>query len=94
AFKWILKAIKAQSKISLAELDLLFEADYGDYIRAVWPVRGVTRTDLDPLITEYATKNFKETLAEAVSWHLVGLKLPKEVVNLVEKTLSYVKSNH
>ncbi|MDN3040720.1 hypothetical protein P2L35_13550, partial [Enterococcus faecium] len=94
AFKWILKAIKAQSKISLAELDLLFEADYGDDIRAVWPVRGVTRTDLDPLITEYATKNFKETLAEAVSWHLVGLKLPKEVVNLVEKTLSYVKSNH
>ncbi|QBX06643.1 peptidase [Burkholderia phage BcepSaruman] len=93
ALKWILKAIKTNHKISLSEIDLLFAADYADDIRAIWPQR-VSRVDLEPLVTEYALKNYKELIAESIAWYLSGLQLPKDVTKLVEKTLAYVKANH
>jgi hypothetical protein len=92
AFKWIVKAIQQQHKLSLKEIDLLFEADYKDDIREIWPTRGLTSSDLDPVVSEYATKNVRELFAEAVSFHLTGVQIPKAAINLVEKSLSYARS--
>lgn len=94
ALKWILKHIKQQHKLSIKELDVLFEAGFKDDIRDVWPVSGVSMNDLQPLVTEYATKNFRELFAESVSLHLTGVQLPKSVVSLVEKSLSHVRTQN
>jgi hypothetical protein len=93
-FKAIIKAIRTQHKISLKELDLLFEADFRDDIRTVWPTRGLSNTNFEPLVSEYGLTKVSELMAEAISYHLCGKVLPKEVVALVEKTLSYARANH
>jgi hypothetical protein len=45
------------------------------------------------VISEYATKNFRETIAESIAFHLTGTALPKSVVKLTERTLSLAKAN-
>jgi hypothetical protein len=94
AFKWIVKAIQQQHKISIKELDLLFDAEFKDDIKALWPISGVSKSDLEPVVSEYATKNVRELFADSVSFYLIGKSLPKTVTALVEKTLSYARSNH
>jgi hypothetical protein len=94
AYKLILRQINRDYSLSPKELDLLFEAEYHDDIRAVWPTKGVSKKDLAPLVTEYATKHVKELIAESIAYRLSGKKLPKEVEALVDKTFSYAKSNH
>jgi len=93
AFKWVLRTISQINALSIKELDILFEADAKDDIRKIWPVRNIHRKDLAPVISEYATKNYRETIAEAVSFVMVGKKLPEPIVKLVEKTISYAKTN-
>ena len=90
-YQWILRMIGAYHSISPIELDKLVLADMRDEIENVWPKYSVKKKELAPVISEYATKNFKETFAEAVSLHLTGSKLPKNVVKLTEKSLSYIK---
>lgn len=92
AFKWIIRHISQTHGITMHELDLLFEGDEREEIRALWPTRTIQRKELDPVISEYATKNFRETIAEAFALHLTGTQLPKAVIKLVERTISYAKA--
>ena len=94
AYKLILRQISRDYSLSPKELDLLFEAEYYDDIRALWPTRGISKKDLAPVVTEYATKHVKELIAESVAYRLSGKKLPKDVEALVDKTFSYAKANH
>lgn len=93
AFKWIIRTIGQVSALSIKELDILFEADMKDDIRNIWPVRNIAHKELAPVISEYATKNHRECFAEAVSFMMVGKKLPEAIVKLIEKTLSHAKIN-
>lgn len=93
-YKLILKNIQQNHSISVKELDLLFEADYRDDIRAVWPTRGIAKKDLAPVISEYSLKAWTETFAEAIAYRLTGKQLPKEVEALVDRTFSFARSNH
>jgi hypothetical protein len=93
-YKLILKSIQQNHSISVKELDLLFEADYRDDIRAVWPTRGISKKDLAPVVSEYALRAWYELFAESVAFRLSGKKLPKEVESLVDRTFSYARSNH
>jgi hypothetical protein len=93
-YKLILKNIQQNHQISVKELDLLFEADYRDDIRSVWPTRGIAKKDLAPVVSEYALTKWTELVAESVAYRLTGKKLPKEVEALVDKTFSYARSNH
>ena len=92
-YKWILRTISQNHSLSVKELDLLFEAEYFDDIRAVWPTRGVSKKDLAPIVTEYATKHVKELIAESIAFRLVGKQLPKNIEALVDKTFSYARAN-
>jgi hypothetical protein len=92
AFKWILKVIRTQHKLSIKELDTLFAAEFFDDIQDVWPEK-VTMNDLNPLVTEYATKNYRELFAESFAYYMTGKSLPKAVTALLEKSISYAKSN-
>lgn len=89
----ILKFIKREHGVSVKELDILFEADYKDEIRGVWPVNGLTKKDLEPLVSEYGLVNYRELLADSFAFYLMGKKLPKQVQALMEKSISYAKAN-
>lgn len=95
AYKWILRTISQTHGISVAELDILFEADERDSIRALWPTRTISHKELEPVISEYACKNYKETLAEAFSIAYTKRNrdpLPENVMKLLEKSISYAKT--
>jgi hypothetical protein len=93
-YKLILKSIQQNHSISVKELDLLFEADYKDDIKAVWPTRGVSKKDMAPVVSDYSLKAWYELFAESVAFRLSGKKLPKEVEALVDRTFSFARSNH
>ncbi|BAG41696.1 hypothetical protein [Ralstonia phage phiRSL1] len=93
-YRLILKYIGQQHNVSVKELDLLFEAGYRDELKGVWPARGVQKKDLEPLVSEYACKNYKELIAESMAFKLTGKKLPKAVEALLERSLSYARKQH
>ncbi len=92
AYSWILKTIQQNHAVSVAELDVLLNAGMNDEVTKLWPRHTIKKKDLQPEISEYACKNYKETIAEAVSFYLTGRKLPKHVTKLVERTFAYVKT--
>jgi hypothetical protein len=92
-FNWICRTIKSDHALSVAELDLLFESDFKEDIRAVWPTRTLHKKDLKPVISEYACVNYKETFAEAMSMHLLKKKLPESVISMVEKSIEFGRAN-
>lgn len=99
ALKWILRTIQQYHGLSVRELDTLFEANMMDDIKAVWPLRNIPHKELTPVITEYATKNYRETFAESFGHYAAKLKLPgkkdlpSKVVQLLEKTIAHAKAN-
>lgn len=93
-YKLILQYINKEHSVSVKELDILFEADYRDEIRSVWPVRGIPKKDLAPIVSEYATKNVRELFAESFAFRMAGKKLPKAVESLLDKSMSYARSNY
>jgi hypothetical protein len=93
AFNWIIRAVAKDHSVSIKELDLLFEAQYHDDIAGVWPKVTLNKKDLTPVVSEYATKNYHELFAEAISFYFTKKKLPESVVKLVEATIQYAKAN-
>lgn len=93
-YKNILKFIKREHGVSIKELDILFEAEYFDEIRGVWPVNGLTKKDLDPLVSEYGLKSWRELFADSFAFRMIGKKLPKPVESLLDKSLSFAKANY
>lgn len=91
AFKWLVRTIQQVNGLSLKDLDTLFEAEMKDEIQKVWPVRGISHKELAPIVSEYATVNFKELFAECFAFYMTGKKLPDPITKLMEKTISYGK---
>jgi hypothetical protein len=92
-FNWICRTIKSEHALSLHEMDLLFEADFKDDIRGVWPKNTLSKKDLKPVISEYATLNYRETFAESLAFYLIKRKLPEAVTALVEKSIEFGRAN-
>jgi hypothetical protein len=92
AFKWIIKAIRTQHKLSIKELDAYFLAEFFDEIQEVWP-DAVTTNDLAPLVTEYSTVSYRELLAESFAYYITGRELPKAVLKLLEDSIAFAKAN-
>lgn len=88
-FNWITRVVRQDHSLSLYELDLLFDADFKDDIREVWPKTTLNKKDLKPVISEYATTNYRETFAEAFAFHVTKTKLPEAVTGLVEKSIEF-----
>ena len=93
AFNWIIRSIKADQAISIKELDVLFDVGYKDEINALWPKVDLNKKDLRPVVSEYATVNYKELFAESFAFYFGKRKLPENVVKLVEASISYAKAN-
>jgi hypothetical protein len=93
AFKWLIRTISQVNGLSIQDLDTLFEADMKDEITKVWPVRNIPRKELAPIVSEYATVNFKELFAECFAFYMTKKKLPEPIVKLMERSISYAKAN-
>lgn len=93
AYKWVIRTITQNNGLSIKDLDVLFEADERDEIKRVWPVRNLHRKELAPIVSEYATVNVKELIAECFAFYMTGKKLPEPIVKLLEKTIAYAKAN-
>lgn len=93
AFKWIVRTIQSVNGLGIKDLDTFFEADMKDDIRKLWPTRTIPRKELEPIVSEYATRNMRELVAESFAFHMTGKKLPEQIVKLLEKTYSYAKAN-
>jgi len=91
AFKWLIRTIQQVNGLSIKDLDTLFEAEMKDEITKVWPVRGISHKELAPIVSEYATVNFKELFAECFAFYMTGKKLPDPITKLMERTISYGK---
>jgi hypothetical protein len=92
AFNWIIRTIKQDHAVGIKELDYLFEADQKDEIESLWPRRTLNKKELAPIVSEYATTNYKELWAETFSFHYTKRKLPAGIVTLLEKTLRKVEA--
>lgn len=93
-FRWI----QQMRRLSLKELDLLWgeEGDGRDEVLALLPDSELHSKDIQPSVSEYATKNFKELFAEAFSYYLLKNELkqnlPKEVTTLLEKSIPVARN--
>jgi hypothetical protein len=93
AYSWIIRTIKQDSGISISELNTLFDADYRQDIEDLWPKRTLHKKTLKPILTEYATTNVNELIAESLAYFLLKKSLPVSISKLAEKSLSFAKAN-
>lgn len=91
AYRQIIRVIKSDHAVGVRELDSLFESSNFKEIELLWPLRTLHKKELAPILSEYATTNVEELIAESIAFYLSGKKLPKSLHNLTEKTLDYVR---
>jgi hypothetical protein len=85
----IMRYIKQAHNVGPQEVnDLLLDEDYAT-VKSLWPTGDLHSVDIEPLVTEYATKNVKETIAECFALFLTGKKLPKIAAQLVEDSIAF-----
>lgn len=75
-------------KLNLEDLDVLSSTH--DLTATLFPTE-IYVSEIDAVITEYATKNVHEFFAEAFAFHISGKKLPNSVLPLMNYTLGTLK---
>mgnify|MGYP003402399308 FL=1 len=88
----VLRWIRQNRRVRPHDLDTLLIACEWDEVRSLWPDDTIeTKHEIDPVVSEYATINCSELFAEAWAFKLTGIKLPKKVDALVDKTMSILR---
>lgn len=98
-FITVLRYLHRVRGISTYDLSLILQSDPDqreDRITEIWPdVPALcAKRKTKPLVTEYATTNVSELFAEAFAHHLVGMKLPKDVTALMERSIQAAIKSH
>lgn len=91
-FDQIIKQMKRLHNLGLKELDVLWFGNQLDKIRELWATV-VPYSDEEPILNEYALKNYEELFAEAFAFYIGGVKLPKAIHRLMEKTVVRVSKH-
>lgn len=91
AFAKILSHIKSHHQIDTKAIDVLLSSNNWASVEEMWP-RQVSVKDLKPMVSEYGLKDWTELLAEAFAFYITGMSMPAPVTKLVERTLSYAKT--
>lgn len=94
AFRHALKEVKRTTHLSSKDLNALAEEEStAEVVRKSWPRKGVL-TNLAPVMTEYALKNYYELFAETFAFWLLGRKIPKDLHNLMEQSVSFCRKSY
>jgi len=64
----------------------------GRPIKGIWPSDPVELSKKAPIISEYANESPEEFFAEAMAYHLSGMKMPKSLRKLIESTMDRAKN--
>jgi hypothetical protein len=91
--KAVLQWLAQTHKIRPIELEVMWRASKIKDIEKFWPVHTVDTHDLKPAVSDYATKNVEELFAESLSFYLQKKKLPTEIQELLETSISFAKAN-
>lgn len=81
----VFKHIKATHQLDHHHVQLLVSLE--EDIEFLWPTQ-IELGNADLLVSDYARKAPEELFAEAVAFWLIGTKMPKQVQNAVDKTMS------
>lgn len=84
----IIDYIYVTHHLDLESLDLMVQGGYE--IKHMFPTVAAL-SEVEPLVTEYGSLNCKEFWAEAFAMRCVGIKLPKRVDSLMDRTLEHLK---
>lgn len=90
SFKRALAWLKKTRGISVKEVNLLVQTGKAESLNDLWPTQ-VSASRLEPSVTLYACKNYKELFAEAFAFYLCGKKLPASIQSLMEKSLRLIR---
>ncbi len=91
AFGKILSYIRSNHQLSPSDINILIASNNWEEVESCWPTQ-ITEKDLKPLVSEYALKNPRELFAEAFAFYVTGTKLPRPAQALIEKTISYART--
>lgn len=87
--KIIASVLSRTRSVSLRDLAHIKEAGDEKLLNRLWPVaHQCVGSRKKPVVSDYATKNVRELFAESVAFYAIERKLPKEIVSLVEASLS------
>lgn len=90
AVKWI----KQNRQVDIKDLNALVSSADVESFTELWPRHSISVKDLNPILTEYATKNSRELFAETFAAYLTGMKLPPELAALVEKSIRFARNQN
>ena len=94
AARAILRWLRQNQSVRPFELDQLLMAGNFEEITTIWPKHSIeTEQEIDPLVSEYATKARAELFAESWAFYFTGTKLPAAVTKLLEKTISIARDH-
>jgi hypothetical protein len=78
--------------ISPRELDVLWSANDTATLQSLWPTSSIDTSKLAPILTDYATRNVEELVAESFAYYALGKKLPAHIHKLLERSLDEIRS--
>lgn len=88
-FDTCIKFVRIASRLSFAQLDSFYQSNAQD-ILDIWP-KSISSTDYDTIISEYATKNYKELFAESFAFYVNKKELPQTVEKMMARTIQQLK---
>ena len=83
--------ICASYRLAAHNIDELMDANEIELLSEMWPKKELDYTDFENAITEYASKNHKELMAEAFRIWCTTKKLPSPIHAVLEKQLRNCK---
>lgn len=89
--KTVVRYLRQVHRVSAKDVNVLLEAGKYDQLQELWPTGEIDVSGLAPIVSDYATKNVEELFAESFAFYMTKKKLPKDVLHLLEKSLSYAK---
>jgi len=87
ALKVLMREVWFEHKLHWQEVCTLHSAR-PEYLAELWPTHSVFDTAPKPILTDYATKNFRELFAESFAYWLLDLSQPSVTYELMEKSVS------
>jgi hypothetical protein len=87
--KKVIGWIKKNRRLDVQDINSFLREHDKEALAEIWPRSSIYFGNPHPIISEYACKNSRELFAEAFAFQLSGMKIPKDVASLLDKSISY-----
>lgn len=87
-FDTCLSQISADYRLNAKDIDLLIESEHADMVKQMWPTSELRYSEFEEALGDYATKNWKEFLAEAFRLRFTKTEFPERIRELINKSIA------